>query len=351
MSLRMNLPIILINHIGQHGLVMGDMNSHHSSWEPSKGESNFSGRSLFAALSASSDLVLLNPPDSSTRQDPATGVVSNLDLFIGTRYFHPYKFTVEKDLGSDHFPVTLTSTKQGKPRLFFRPRWAIKQATESQWDEWSSQLVKASIPRCDNTQIASQNFEKAIITCSNNHFKINSSASPKRPGNVWWNQKCAAAVSARRNAKKAFRKFPTPTNKTNLNRLTQRAKTIIEEAKRVSIGAYVSKLDHRTPSAVVWKMFRAVSGRPPPPTFPLSSGTVPLTTGGSAEALAAHFSLSFAQHHVLPETEINYLEESFMCDSEIGINQRFSLQELRSAILQLPAQSATGEDLVHNNKL
>ena len=67
-----------------------------------------------------------------------------------------------------------------------------------------------------------------------------------------------------------------------------------------------------------------------------------MTTVESAEALATHFSLSFAQCHHITEENHLFLEQAMQSDNESGINDRFTLQELRSVIKQLPHQSSPG---------
>ena len=213
-----------LNHVVPQGIVLGDLNAHHSSWEPSKRRPNPSGISLFRALNASPHLMLLNPPDSPTRQDPATGVTSNLDIFIASSLFYTFKFEIGPDIGSDHFPVTLSSTRSKIPKLQLRPRWALKQVTATQWDAWSEDMGKASIPRGETASEAAYHFENSIRNCAKNHFKIKTSATPRRPGNVWWDESCEKAVKARRRMKKITRRYPNPSNLESLNRLTERAK-------------------------------------------------------------------------------------------------------------------------------
>ena len=62
------------------GIVCGDFNAHHESWELSGPKPNPSGKSLFNALTRSVILRLLNPSDFPTIIDPHSGKTWNIDL-------------------------------------------------------------------------------------------------------------------------------------------------------------------------------------------------------------------------------------------------------------------------------
>ena len=160
--------------IDNHGLICGDFNAHHPSWEPSRTSANPTGSSLFEALSINTQLVLLNPPDAVTRVDPATGKTSNLDLFIGTNIFSSLKFEIGPHLTSDHSVVLLSSATLPTPRLFFRPRWNLKNITNDQWAMWTEEMRKTSIPRGATASESNNNLENVVIQVSKKHFHLSS---------------------------------------------------------------------------------------------------------------------------------------------------------------------------------
>ena len=255
------------------------------------------------------------------------------------------------DLGSDHFPVFLSSSTHTPPCLSFRPRWNFNSVTPSRWDAWTAELASSTISRADTATEAYNSFEEVVLSVAKKHFPRRSSANPRRPGNPWWNKTCRQAVLDRRKATKKFERFPTPANKTSLNKYTAISVATLSAERTASWNAFLSRISHRTPAAQIWKMFRAISGRAPPSALPLSSGSSPLTSTESANALATHFSLSFSHIHMLAEPDLTFLQNQLTTDAGDPLNERFSLSELRSILPKLPIHSSPGADLVHNQFL
>jgi hypothetical protein len=221
----------------------------------------------------------------------------------------------------------------------------------SKWDAWAAELAEVSIERADTATVAYNYFETAIINTAKKYFPLRSSSTPRRPGNPWWNATCERAVLDRRKATKLFKRFPTPANKTNLNKFTAIAVHTMSEEKKTSWNVFLARITHRTPSAQIWKMFRSVSGHAPPSAFPLSSGTAPLSSTEAANALASHFSLSFSHRHNLAELDSAFLNDKLSSDADDTLNHRFSLSELRAVLPRLPPCSSPGSDLLHNQFL
>ena len=337
--------------LGSRGVACGDFNAHHQHWEPLKNLRNPTGLALFDFLTSSDLLLLLNPPNFPTRVDPASGSTSNLDLFIATCPFQSFSISLAPDLGSDHLPVLLSSCTRTYPRLSFRPRWNFHNVPDARWDAWAAELAASTIARADTATAAYISFETVVINTSKKYFPLRSSATPRRPGNPWWNASCQLAVNNRRRAIHLFSRFPTPANKTALNKSTAIAVSTLLAEKRTSWNDFLARITHRTPSAQIWKMFRSISGQAPPSAFPLSSGASPLSSTEAANTLASHFSLAFSHEHLLTEPDSQFLSDKLTSDSDDTLNHRFSLSELRSVLPKLPSHSSPGSDLLHNQFL
>ena len=123
----------LFQQVGDQGIVCGDFNAHHNSWEDNTMAPNPTGRALYNSLAASATLTLMNPIGMPTRIDPSSGKASNLDLIITTSGYQGSKVTLGEDLGSDHIPVLLSTETKVPDKCHFRPRWRID---EDNWMDW-----------------------------------------------------------------------------------------------------------------------------------------------------------------------------------------------------------------------
>lgn len=149
-------------------------------------------------------------------------------------------------------------------------------------------------------------------------------------------------------ARKLFARRPTPVNKAFYNMRSRDARDCVTAAKRQSWEDFLSRLTPQTPMTVVWGMFRAVSGRPPRLTIPLSVNNSPLNSLDAAEALADHFAVSLSQVHHIPVALHDSLREALLSDGDPALNGLFTKQELLRGILRLSTRTAPGSDLVHN---
>ena len=121
--------------------MLGDFNSHSTLWE-SGGRSDSAGRELEKLLADdSTDLGLLNDEFGKTFLDKRTGNYSCLDLcFCSHNLLSKGESIVQKDLGSDHFPVkNVFGFKLQHVPISIKRRWKIETAS---WDNFKSELLR-----------------------------------------------------------------------------------------------------------------------------------------------------------------------------------------------------------------
>ena len=100
--------------------ILGDFNSHHSSWDSHSPEDH-SGKDLFDWL-LSSDLLPLNNPEHHTLLHRATGNCSSPDLFlVPAQIASKCTWQTLPDLGSDHLPISITIPTSPIINSFHRP--------------------------------------------------------------------------------------------------------------------------------------------------------------------------------------------------------------------------------------
>ena len=330
------------------GVICGDMNAHHQSWESQCNTPNVSGNSLFLTLNNSANLSLLNPKDLPTRIDPKTGKSSNLDLIIATQEYLDKEVRTGEDLGSDHNVITMSEQDRTLPRLFFRPRWKLRE----NWAEWRTRAEQYEPDVDKSYKEQYDDFIKHLLNVSKNIFKLCENSSPQSPGQPWWNEKCEEAVKRRRKARKQFWRRPTPENKSHYNLMSKQAKEAITEAKENSWTKFLSELGPLTPLSTVWRFFKAMKGTIPPTAIPFSNTEdKPLDPQQCAEKLATHYSMNFSHCQTLSPVQDKFAEEALTDDVQIDINQEFKLHEIDRAIAQLKTSSSPGKDLMHNQFL
>lgn len=93
------------NEIGPNKLTVGDFNSHHKMWDTRR-PNNFAGVNLVDALIHNPDIALLTPTSLPTCFNIHSGNSYTLDLcFISFHLYSSSQVKVDKDTGSDHYPV------------------------------------------------------------------------------------------------------------------------------------------------------------------------------------------------------------------------------------------------------
>lgn len=333
---------------GPHDLLCGDFNAHHPSWSVAGARANSSGNALFDVL-CDSPLLLLNPPGLPTRVDPHTGSASSLDLFLGSGPFLPYSVRPCLDLGSDHTPLLLSCGSSTPRRVLFRDRWSLPSSTDTdRWSSWSASVARIPIPCGTSCQESSTLFTSALIQESKSHFTLRNSSRPHRRRAIWWSSVCARSVHARRLARQRFYRYPNPANRTSFNLLSRQSRETVLDAKKATWQLFLSRLDPRTPMAIVWRMFRAMTGYLPHFALPLTADGAPLAAPDAAEALASHFSASFSRALVLSEDHETTLSHALACAQEVSYNALFSDIELRRGLHRLSPRTSPGADLLHN---
>ena len=341
----------LFSQCGQQGIVCGDYNAHHSSWESNSTEANATGRALFSSLASSANLMLLNRKGMPTRVDPSSGKGSNLDLIIATSDFHDKEVTLGQDLGSDHIPVLL-SAKAGAPETCaFRPRWKLN---DDNWMSWRQETTNQfAIKTGENSEedllALYRSFNEAVMEASTKIFGLTKSKKLMPPGQPWWNEKCREAVKNRRNALWKFYRNPSPANKTAYNKASQTAKQVTKEAKEEAWTEFLSRLKPSTPSTVVWRFFGAMNGKRYAMAIPFSNNEGnPVGEEEAADILAKHYLANFSYSMALNPTEEEEVAEALRENDADPLNQPITALELEAAIKKIPSKSSPGEDLFHN---
>ena len=248
----------LVTQLPSPFILAGDFNGHNVMWGCD--DTNQRGLQLENFISNNS-LSFMNDNKSKTYLHPATGSYSSIDLTLCSPVLLPnFTWKVTEDLcGSDHFPITFTSTQ---PSSSVRPqKWKLSKANWNKFEILCEQTITHDkFGDCDDP---TKLFTSLLIDAAKQSVP-QTSTNPKRPDKPWYNDDCKQAVKDRKQALRKFNLRPTKENH-NLFRISRaKARRTIRENKRKAWRQYVSKLNSRTTTKKTWDMIRKINGKGQP---------------------------------------------------------------------------------------
>jgi ribonuclease HI len=339
----------LINQLPQPYLILGDFNARHPHWGDTV--TNTRGRMIEKVISEW-PICLLNT-GSPTHLQIQNGSLSCLDLSIcSADIVNNFQWETLQDLrGSDHFPITLTSTtpqcSMGSPRFRF---------SKADWTLYKARAVCTSLvtdfARIDDATRHLQDTINSAAVAS-----IPRTGRPRQRPVPWWNDDLARAVEERKVATRRYYTTLLVADKIALKRARARSKYIARKAREESWQQYASSLNSRTPISKVWKRVKKISGKFTPPTAPtIELGGVLLTSPQEVgNAFARHLSdisrgntqsVAFTRYKQIASRTLN----SFRGGANEPYNVPLSMTEYRTA-LRSCGNTAAGADEVHYNMI
>ena len=215
----------LITPLPSPFILAGDFNGHNVMW--GSDDTNQRGLQLENFISDNS-LSFMNDNKSKTYLHPATGSYSSIDLTLCSPVLLPnFTWKVTEDLcGSDHFPITFTSTQ---PSSSVRPqKWKFSKAIWNKFEILCEQTITHDkFGDCDDPT----KFFSSLLIDAAKQSVPQTSTNPKRPDKPWYNDDCKQSVKDRKQALRKFNLRPTKENH-NLFRISRaKARLTIGESK------------------------------------------------------------------------------------------------------------------------
>ena len=336
----------LITQLPSPFILAGDFNGHNVMWGCD--DTNQRGLQLENFISKNS-LSFMNDNKSKTYLHPATGSYSSIDLTLCSPVLLPnFTWKVTEDLcGSDHFPITFTSTQ---PSSSVRPqKWKLSKANWNKFEILCEQTITHDkFGDCDDP---TKLFTSLLIDAAKQSVP-QTSTNPKRPDKPWYNDDCKQAVKDRKQALRKFNLRPTKENH-NLFRISRaKARRTIRENKRKAWRQYVSKLNSRTTTKKTWDMIRKINGKGQPPLRHLEANNTALEAPRDiADALAETFCKKSSPANYSEKFQRNKTREekkklNFNSSNSEHYNKLLTFKELKSA-LNKAHDSSPGQDKVH----
>ena len=162
-------------------------------------------------------------------------------------------------MASDHLPVITSMVFDNIVTHGARSqtKWKIRDANWNLYRETlKEQTTAIELVNLETTKKLIDVAAESSIPKRKNGNKI------RNPGlNVWWNSTTACLTKARQRARRKWQRSNTTQNKVLYNQATAMAKKAILEAKRTSWKSFVEEITHNTPTAIVWRRFKAIEAK------------------------------------------------------------------------------------------
>ena len=340
-----------LNQMGRKYIIVGDINAHHSLWEPLKdGSSNQSGRILYAIIQEEiKDISLATPPNLHTYTNSRTGEKSTIDHVLCNNILLPLlSIRSLAGIGSDHIPIQsdfivgIDKTARGKKR-----KWIFD---DNRWNDWQRDIGRTEMTPGTVREEVKQ-FTDNIITVSKDIFKMSSNKVKNKFNKPWWTQECRKTIAIRRRARRKMERNGTMRNIIEYRKAAAKATKVQIEAKRMSLRQYVSKINPDTTVKEVWDMMRKFRGKQRIINCPLLyENRYCFTKDEKAKTMEKHYQkvMSKEENTIYNEEDLNRIEAALNSEEEKPYNERFSMRELKMGITDIPTDKTFGIDEIHN---
>ncbi|KZS06599.1 Uncharacterized protein APZ42_029899, partial [Daphnia magna] len=340
-------------------LVGGDLNGHHSLWEPN-GAENKAGKSIYEALINDPNACLITPPNLNTRIDPASGKSTTIDLTLtssplstsATINTGPY-------MGSDHLPVLITLNATLYRQIGRPASWILD---ENKWLLWNQQIENQFCNRdfysINVPQVVTATFIEAIDSGNILCFKkTNPSRQPYKgqdPARPWWNATCQKLVKEARRAFRVWKEAPLcPNKRTEWKKAEAKKRKTIISAKKLAWTTFVSSLGPND-QPKMWSFVKNMVGKGSIPAVEGYSIRMNNKNHNTPEEKPELFLSIFSGVHPsgIPKNSLleSRIVNGLIAQTPNRLNDAITFEELDNSIPKSKSK-AVGLDLIRNEML
>jgi hypothetical protein len=250
-----------LSKLGENFIAVGDFNAHSPLWD-SWGRSNFTGKSIEAALEAL-PICLLNDGSFPTYIDNRCGTTSCLDLAIlSSNLSTRAMLTKGPDLGSDHFPICCkVGTRLVKSSEKVPVRWKLYKANWALYQQALDDTLNSTESDTGDVDSGCAYLSNAILKAASLSIPQSSGERHCRFATPWWDAECSKAVALRRQAKGRLWRSPTPANLIKYKRSEAVAQNLKLKKQRQSWIQYVGTISSSTTTKETWGKIHSIQGR------------------------------------------------------------------------------------------
>ena len=333
----------LLNQLPTPFLLLGDFNAHNPLWG---GDIIDAKGRILEDIVDNHNITLLNN-GAMTYHNIYTNSYSAIDLSICSSSVHlDYVWSVNEYLnGSDHFPIHIRLV-ESKPSES-SPKWKVDEAD---WKKFSnSAYIERNVNSFPSITEAYTFFTEVTLESATASIP-KTKGKPSRPAVPWWNKTCSNMRKITRKTYKKYKKTGSTQAKITYQRAKAKQNKCFKKAKRESWVHYINGISSKTPSKMIWKKIKKLSGKFVPDPLPTLKINCDLITQSEevAEKLGEHFSrISSSKNYSRKFQDIRNAQVSLDLSENNyePYNAKFTLRELKDA-LENTEPSAPGEDTI-----
>ena len=321
----------LLQQLPKPFIILGDLNARHPVWGDIV--TNQKGN-IISSLIEAEDLGIMNTGEP-THYHIQTGSLSCIDLALcSSNCMMDFQWRVDDDLrGSDHFP-TFISSMDGPPTQR-SPRWCLEKADWQTFSELSN--VEDDVELLPSVDAAIEVLNNKLHYAGIESIPRSSGIFSHRPV-PWWSDTIRTLHRATRRALTHLRRHRNDENLIAYKKSRALLRRTIKEAKRRSWSNFVSTFNSKTPTSLVWKKMRKISGKfsPNPPPVIKINGFYITDAKEVGDAFAEHFANISKKSESSPGFRNRLREElldlDFTTEKDESYNRPFSIKEYDSAL-------------------
>nr|XP_037870303.1 uncharacterized protein LOC101744291 isoform X1 [Bombyx mori]XP_037870304.1 uncharacterized protein LOC101744291 isoform X2 [Bombyx mori] len=241
----------LISVLPRPFMILGDFNSHHTSWGSSV--SNSYGYELLDILDMYS-LCILNS-GSPTRLTKPGEVISAIDLSICTPQLASSLSwsTLCSTYNSDHYPIIISFPCKKKDTMCIQNSRLKHKIIDSKWSQYTL-LIEEKINNCSEVNVIDNNYFKAILLESaDNVFPKKKPRSNKLSSPPWWDEECTNAIQKRKAAERNYRNNMSMKNYEALMTIMKEVRKLFKKKKFDGWRKFCSTISPETHATVIWR--------------------------------------------------------------------------------------------------
>lgn len=339
----------LINQLPKPFILLGDINAHHTEWGSFKDDRW--GKAILELINEN-NLKLLNN-GSSTKISKNQTSMSAPDLTLASNDFIN-ELTWETDIdtrGSDHFPI-LMKTDNNSQHKKQKPKWKLDEAN---WKQFQNDII-TKLPIEEEHDI--NKITNAVYEAASNNIPKTKGIMKKRKV-PWWNKEVKTSISNRRKALRKLRACKHNTKKISLvidlRRSHYTAQKIIKKAKRESWEKFLDSINDDSNLNVLWRKMNRLCGQKKTNETTLVDGDKIITNEKTvAERLASYFyeqsaTNNYPKDFIKKKSKQEKIPVKHNFDNnDHKYNERFSLQELLTAITEAKGKAAGIDEISYD---
>ena len=341
----MNEMQVLVNQLPPPLLLLGDFNSHNPLWGGVVLDAE--GRTIDDFIH-NNNLLLFND-GSMTFHNIYSNSFSAIDLSIcSPEIYLDFIWSINEDLhGSDHYPIHLKFVRNAPSDGPIK--W---KESEADWVTYEGSFnILQDLESFASHIHCYDNFMEKILDNAETSIP-KTKGKPRRPPVPWWNKTCGNLRKITRKCYRRYKNNASPATKLIYQRAKAKQRKYFRKVKKESWLFYINGINSKTPSRLIWRKIRKLSGKfvpSPSPTIKINDVLIS-DPEEVAERFANHFSEISSSRNYSPHFQnIRNSEVSLTFESQSAkvYNAKFSLRELKEALSTCDSTSPGADNITY----